>query len=80
MSASPAAPTGTVAATGPPSDNPFFSNANANAKKVYALGIRNSNSFTFHDYINHLWEAENGLGDSDEINRIMAGGNYGGRR
>ncbi len=60
-----------------PSDNPFFSNANANAKKVYALGIRNSYGFAFHGHTGHLWETENGPGDSDEINRIIAGGNYG---
>lgn len=60
-----------------PSDNPFFSNADANAKKVYALGIRNSYGFTFHGHTGHLWQTENGPGDSDEINRITSGGNYG---
>lgn len=65
-------PDGTV-----PSDNPFVSNANANAKKVYALGIRNSYGFTFHGHTGHLWQTENGPGDSDEINRIVSGGNYG---
>jgi len=65
-------PDGTV-----PSDNPFVSNANINAKKVYALGIRNSYGFTFHGHTGHLWQTENGPGDSDEINRIVSGGNYG---
>lgn len=60
-----------------PSDNPFISNTNANAKKVYALGIRNSYGFTFHGHTGHLWQTENGPGDSDEINRIVSGGNYG---
>ena len=60
-----------------PTDNPFFSNANANAKFVYALGIRNSYGFTFHPETGHLWESENGPSDNDEINRIIAGGNYG---
>jgi glucose/arabinose dehydrogenase len=60
-----------------PTDNPFVSNANANAKKVYALGIRNSYGFTFHQHTGHLWQTENGPGDSDEINRITSGGNYG---
>ena len=59
-----------------PSDNPFFSNANANAKKVFSFGHRNSYGFTFHSHTNHLWETENGPSDSDEINRIIAGGNY----
>jgi glucose/arabinose dehydrogenase len=60
-----------------PSDNPFISNANANAKKVFSLGHRNSYGFTFHGHTGHLWETENGPGDNDEINRIVSGGNYG---
>ena len=60
-----------------PSDNPYFSNANANAKKVFSFGHRNSYGFTFHPHTNHLWETENGPGDSDEINRAISGGNYG---
>lgn len=60
-----------------PSDNPFVSNANTNAKKVFALGIRNSYGFSFHGHTGHLWQTENGPGDSDEINRITSGGNYG---
>jgi len=60
-----------------PSDNPFISNPNANAKLVYALGIRNSYGFTFHGHTEHLWQTENGPQDNDEINRIVAGGNYG---
>ena len=59
-----------------PSDNPFFNNADANAKKVFSFGHRNSYGFTFHPHTNHLWETENGPQDSDEINRIIAGGNY----
>ena len=60
-----------------PTDNPFFSNANVNAKKVFSLGHRNSYGFTFHGHTGHLWETENGPGDNDEINRAVAGGNYG---
>jgi aldose sugar dehydrogenase len=60
-----------------PSDNPFISNANQNAKKVFSLGHRNSYGFTFHSHTGHLWETENGPGDNDEINRAAAGGNYG---
>ena len=60
-----------------PLDNPFISDPNPNAKLVYAQGIRNSYGFTFHPQTNHLWESENGPNDNDEINRIVAGGNYG---
>ena len=61
----------------PPADNPFISNADANAKKVFSFGHRNSYGFTFHPHTSHLWETENGPGDSDEINRAISGGNYG---
>jgi aldose sugar dehydrogenase len=60
-----------------PADNPFFPNANVNAKKVFSLGHRNSYGFTFHGHTGHLWETENGPSDNDEINRIISGGNYG---
>ncbi len=60
-----------------PTDNPFFSNANVNAKKVYSFGHRNSYGFTFHEHTGHLWETENGPSDNDEINRVISGGNYG---
>jgi glucose/arabinose dehydrogenase len=53
-----------------PADNPFISNSNPNAKKVFSLGHRNSYGFTFHGHTGHLW-------DNDEINRAVAGGNYG---
>lgn len=60
-----------------PSDNPFFSDPHVNAKKVFSLGHRNSYGFTFHPQTNDLWESENGPNDNDEINRVLAGGNYG---
>ena len=65
-----------------PNDNPFYatdSNPDPNSprKKVFSLGHRNSYGFTFHGHTGHLWETENGPGDNDEINRIVAGGNYG---
>ena len=60
-----------------PTDNPFISNANADAKKVYSFGHRNSYGFTFHGHTGHLWETENGPSDNDEINRVVSGGNYG---
>lgn len=60
-----------------PSDNPFFSNLNANAQKVFSYGHRNSYGFTFHPVNGFLWESENGPSDNDEINRVVSGGNYG---
>lgn len=60
-----------------PSDNPFSSNPNANAQKLFSFGHRNSYGFTFHPHTGHLWETENGPGDNDEINRVVGGGNFG---
>jgi glucose/arabinose dehydrogenase len=60
-----------------PSDNPFISNPNPNARKIFSYGHRNSFGFTFHPQTNHLWESENGPSDNDEINRVVSGGNYG---
>ena len=57
--------------------NPFSSSTNANAKKVFSLGHRNSFGLTFHPSTGQLWESENGPSDNDEVNRIGAGGNYG---
>jgi len=60
-----------------PSDNPFFGSGNTNTDKVFSYGHRNSYGFTFHPQTNVLWESENGPADNDEINRVVAGGNYG---
>ena len=57
-------------------DNPFFG-SNANQDRVFSYGHRNSFGFTFHPHTNHLWESENGPTGNDEINRVIAGGNYG---
>lgn len=65
-----------------PTDNPFYASdpnpdPNSPRKKVYSYGHRNSFGITFHPTTNQLWESENGPSDNDEINRIIAGGNYG---
>lgn len=54
-----------------PADNPFP------GSPVYSYGHRNGVGITFHPHTGHLWYAENGPFDSDEINRVVAGGNYG---
>ncbi|MGH7180574.1 MAG: PQQ-dependent sugar dehydrogenase, partial [Nitrospiraceae bacterium] len=65
-------PDGTV-----PVDNPFSNSNDAKEQKVFSYGHRNSYGFTFHPHTGDLWETENGVDDNDEINRIVAGGNYG---
>lgn len=54
-----------------PSDNPFPGSS------VYAYGLRNAFGMTFHDQTGDLWLTDNGPEFGDEVNRIVAGGNYG---
>ena len=65
-------PNGTI-----PPGNPFFNTLSAPFSAIYSLGYRNSFGFTFHPHTNDLWETENGQDDNDQINRIIAGKNYG---
>ncbi len=55
-----------------PDDNPLGPD-----NPVYALGIRNSFGLCFDPATGDLWETENGPASDDEVNRIVAGGNYG---
>jgi len=45
--------------------------------RVFAYGIRNSFGFDFDPQTGRLWETENGPSCNDELNRIVAGRNYG---
>jgi glucose/arabinose dehydrogenase len=56
---------------GVPSDNPIA------GSRVFAYGIRNSYGFTFDPTTDRLWESENGPECNDELNLIVAGGNFG---
>jgi glucose/arabinose dehydrogenase len=55
----------------PPSDNPF------SGKRIYAYGIRNSFGFDFDPVNGRLWATDNGPTCNDEVDLIVAGGNYG---
>jgi glucose/arabinose dehydrogenase len=55
-----------------PTDNPL-----GPENSVYALGIRNSFGLCFDPVTGNLWETENGPATDDEVNRIVAGANYG---
>ncbi|MEK6988260.1 MAG: PQQ-dependent sugar dehydrogenase [Candidatus Thermoplasmatota archaeon] len=59
-----------------PSDNPFAGNASANPY-VYSYGHRNMFGIAFHPVTHSAYVTENGPSDSDEINLLVAGGNYG---
>ncbi len=57
-----------------PGDNPFGA-----GNPAFNLGLRNSFDFTFHPTAGTIYASENGPDCDDEINRIVAGANYGWR-
>jgi glucose/arabinose dehydrogenase len=59
---------------GVPADNPMI---DGNRTRMFAYGIRNSFGFAFDPDTDDLWETENGPLCNDEVNRIVAGENYG---
>jgi hypothetical protein len=60
-------PEGTV-----PEDNPF-----GPGSPVYSMGHRNSFGLCVDPSNGQVWETENGPSEHDEVNRIVAGENYG---
>jgi len=54
-----------------PGDNPFPGNS------IFAYGLRNSFDFSFHPINEKIYATENGPAFHDEVNIIIAGGNYG---
>jgi glucose/arabinose dehydrogenase len=44
---------------------------------VYALGIRAAQGITLHPHTGEIWFSEHGSQQGDEINRLVAGANYG---
>ena len=51
-------------------DNPLFSNADANARRVIAHGLRNPFRFTFRPGTSELWIGDVGWGTAEELNLI----------
>lgn len=66
-----------------PADNPFFSDPTPSLKKeIYAYGLRNPWRFSFDQRpggTNRMFCGDVGQGRVEEINLIIAGGNYGWR-
>ena len=67
-----------------PSDNPFFAagaalggQPGANIQKLFSYGHRNGFGLAFDPVSGNLWNSENGDDSFDEINKVVAGGNYG---
>ena len=67
-----------------PADNPFFAagaaiggEVGANIQKLFSYGHRNDFGLAFDPLSGNLWNTENGDDSFDEINKVVAGGNYG---
>jgi hypothetical protein len=61
---------------GIPASNPFASNPEA-LGEIYSYGHRNPQRFSWDPKTGNMFEAEIGQNINEEINQIVAGGNYG---
>lgn len=59
-----------------PADNPFVGN-DAYLPEIYTVGHRNPTGLRFDQETGELWSTEFGPRGGEELNRIVAGGNYG---
>jgi glucose/arabinose dehydrogenase len=59
-----------------PADNPFVGRAGYRPE-IYTLGHRTPESLVWHAPTGQVWESEMGPNGGDEVNIIVAGGNYG---
>jgi aldose sugar dehydrogenase len=59
-----------------PADNPFVGQAGY-APEIYTYGHRNVQGIVRHSATGDIWVTEHGPRGSDELNRIVAGENYG---
>lgn len=58
-----------------PADNPFVDDE-ADAA-IYSYGHRNAQGMALHPETGEVWQSEHGPRAGDEINRLVAGGNFG---
>lgn len=56
--------------------NPTFSGAGA-LPELYSIGHRNPQGLAMHPTTGELWQSEHGPRGGDEINRVIAGANFG---
>lgn len=60
-----------------PADNPFFGSTSGNNRAIYAMGLRNPWTMAFKPSTQTLYVNDVGEGAWEEINNVVAGGNYG---
>ena len=61
---------------GVPPDNPFVGEEGV-LPEIYSFGHRNPQGLVYRPDAGELWSHEHGPAHGDELNRIVAGGNYG---
>lgn len=59
-----------------PEDNPFITYEGA-VPSIYSYGHRNPQGLAVHPETDEIWDAEHGPRGGDELNRVVAGRNYG---
>jgi aldose sugar dehydrogenase len=59
-----------------PGDNPFVGRADAR-DEIFTYGNRNAQGMALHPETGEVWQNEHGPAGGDELNRIIAGRNYG---
>ncbi|MCY4422995.1 MAG: PQQ-dependent sugar dehydrogenase [Acidimicrobiaceae bacterium] len=57
--------------------NPFYYYANADTRRIYTYGHRNPQGLARRPGTDQMWSVEHGTDRDDEINLLVAGGNYG---
>ena len=57
--------------------NPFITSSNARTRKIFTYGHRNVQGLTLRPGTSQMWSVEHGTDRDDEVNALLAGGNYG---